>query len=82
MPYVITVHAQGLEMRTMGKMPVVRGLFRKAVGSVLRDTGCSSVVVKQQPVEPNQYLNKQGFMQMADNTVRRVHMAAVTLDTP
>ena len=47
MPYVSSVHAQSLEMRTMGKMPVVCGLIGKVVGSVLRDTECSSVVVKR-----------------------------------
>ena len=81
-PYVSSVHAQSLEMRTMGKMPVVRGLIGKAVGSVLRDTGCSCVVAKQQLVEPSQFFDKRGFMQMADNTVLRVPMATVTLDTP
>ena len=82
MPYVSSVHAQSLEMQTMGKMPVVRGLIGKAVGSVLRDTGCSGVVLKQQLVEPSQFLSKWGFMCMADNRVWRVRMATVTLDTP
>ena len=60
-------------------MPVVRGLIGKAVGSVLRNTRCSGVVVKQQLVGPSQFLGKRGFMQMADNTVP---METVTLDTP
>ena len=81
-PYVSSVHAQSLEMRTMRKMSVVRGLIGKAVGSVLCVTGCSGVVVKQQLVEPSQFLSKWGFMWMADNTVRRVRMATVALDTP
>ena len=63
-------------------MSVVRGLIAKAVGNVLRDTGCSGVVVKQQLVKPSQFLDKWGFMRVADNTVWRVPMASVPLNTP
>ena len=49
---------QSSEIRTVGKMPVVSNLIGRAVGGILRDTGCSGVVVKQQLVKPSQFLNK------------------------
>ena len=51
-------------------------------GDVLRDTGCSGVVVKQLFVTTSQFTGKFGFMQMADNTLRRVPIATVSIDTP
>ena len=51
-------------------------------GDVLRDMGCSGVIVKQRFVTNSQYTGKFGFMQMADNTLRRVPIATVSIDTP
>ena len=40
--------------------------------TALRDTGCSSVVVKEKFVKKEQHIGKHGYMIMADNTAKQV----------
>ena len=62
-------------------LSVLRGKIGDSYGSILRDTGCSDVVVKQQLVNGVQYTGRYSYMQMKDDSVRRVPMATVNLDT-
>ena len=48
----------------------------------LRDTGCSCVVVKREFVSEKQLTGKVGYMLLIDNTLRRVPVAKITVDTP
>ena len=55
-------------------MPVIRERIGDAVGNILRDTGCSGVIVRQEFVDEHQYTGGYRCMQMVDNSVRRVLM--------
>ena len=67
---------------TMNEMPITKRFVGPHQITVLRDTGCSSVVIKKQFVEPNQYTGTYGFMLMADRTVRKVPHARIEIHTP
>ena len=62
-------------------MPVSEERIGTAGVRVLRDTGCSGVIVKQKFID-TQYTGHYGLMQMVDNTVRRVPMATVHIESP
>ena len=46
----VSIVSVGRSQAPQDAMPVLRGKIRDSYGSVLRDTGCSSVIVKQQLV--------------------------------
>ena len=64
------------------KMPVVKGKVGDKTVDVLRDTGCSSVVVKKELVSEEQYTGDFNCMLLIANTVRKVPIARITIDTP
>ena len=47
-----------------------------------RDMGCSSILVKQDLVKPDQYTGKFELIKLADCTVRDVPLAKIEIDTP
>ena len=59
-------------------MPVLEGKIGDSRVRVLRDTGCSGIVVKQKFVADGQYTGKYGLMQMVDNTLRKVRLQRYT----
>ena len=63
-------------------MPVSEGRIVTSGVPVLRDTGCSGVIVKQKFILDTQYIGRYGLMQAVDNTVRRVPMATVDIESP
>ena len=65
-----------------GKMPVVKGKIGVKTVDVLRDTGCSGIVVKKELVSKEQYTGDFNCMLLIDNTVRKVPIARITVDTP
>ena len=64
------------------KMPVVKGKVGDKTVDVLRDTGCSGIVVKKELVSEEQYTGDFNCMLLIDNTVRKVPIARITVDTP
>ena len=73
----------GIRKRTnRAEMPIVEGRVGNTKVETLRDTGCSGVIIKQQFVREDQYTGEYGFIQLVDNTVRRVPIARVEIDTP
>ncbi|KAL9963057.1 hypothetical protein ACROYT_G032222 [Oculina patagonica] len=64
------------------KMPVVKGRVGEKTVDVLRDTGCSGIVVKKELVSEEQYTGDFNCMLLIDNTVRKVPIAKITVDTP
>ena len=50
--------------------------------TALRDTGCSSVVVKEKFVRKYQYTGQNRYIIMADNTVKKTELARIYIDTP
>ena len=73
--------ASSLWPRDHRKMPVVRGKIGTKSVDVLRDTGCSGVIVKQQHVTDDRYSGRVGLMQTVDNSVIRVPIANVQIDS-
>lgn len=63
-------------------MSVVKGKIGDKTVNVLRDTGCSSVVVKKELVSEEQYTGDFNCMLLIDNTVRKVPIARITIDSP
>ena len=64
------------------KMPVITGKIGMNRVTVLRDSGCSGVIVKKQFVKKEQYTGKEGNMIMADKTLRRAQLAKLVVNTP
>ena len=63
------------------KMPVVKGRITGKILNVLRDTG-SSGIVKRKLVIEEQCTDGFSFMLLIDNTVKKVPIARITVDTP
>ena len=64
------------------KMPVVKGKIDDKTVDKLRDTGCSIVVVKKELVSEEQYTGDINCKLLIDNTVRKVPISRITIDTP
>ena len=64
------------------KMPVVKGKIGDRTDDVLRDTGCSGIIVKKELVSEGQFTGDFISMLLIDNTVRKVPIARITVDTP
>ena len=64
------------------KMPVVKGRVGEKTVDVLRDTGCSGIVVKKSLVSEDQFTGDFNVMLLIDNTARKVPIARITVDTP
>ena len=63
------------------KMPVVKGRVGEKTVDVLRDTGCSGVVVKKDLVGEDQFTGDLNVMLLIDNTARKVPIARIYVDT-
>ena len=64
------------------KMPVVKGRVGEKSVNVLRDTGCSGIVVKKDLVSQDQFTGDFNVMLLIDNTARKVPIAKIDVDTP
>ena len=78
-PVVSSVYVQPL---AEARMPVVKGKVGNTSVNVLRDTGCSGVVVKKELVAEDQYTGEYNHMVLIDGTVRKVPVARIYVDTP
>ncbi|XP_068235502.1 uncharacterized protein [Palaemon carinicauda] len=63
-------------------MPVTKGRVGTHIVQVLRDSGCSSVVIKQNFVDPDLYTGTLVLVRLADNSFRRAPMAKIHINTP
>jgi transposase InsO family protein len=63
-------------------MPVLNGYLGDKPVSVLRDTGCSTIVVRRNLVDEDQLTGSNETCVLIDGTIRRVPVAEVTLNTP
>lgn len=64
------------------KLPVGSGKLESHDVSVLRDSGCSGVVVKKSLVPPEQFTGQYKLFVLIDRTVRRFPIAMVNIDSP
>ena len=63
------------------KMPVVKGRVGEKTVDVLRDTGCSGIVVKNSLVSEDQFTGDFNVMLLIENTARTVPIGRITVDT-
>ena len=63
------------------RMPVCTGLMGNQSVSVLRDTGCSTVVVKRELVDDEQMTGGTETCILIDGTVRRTPVAEIEIET-
>ena len=63
-------------------MPVVKGRVGEKSVDVLRDTGCSGMVVKRYLVSAVQFTGDFNVMLLIDNTAMKVPVAMINVDTP
>lgn len=64
------------------RMPVARGYVGDVCVTMLRDTGCSGVVVKKNLVHNEQFTGDVKPCRLIDGTVIHVPMAQIHVDTP
>ncbi|KAJ8043389.1 hypothetical protein HOLleu_10450 [Holothuria leucospilota] len=64
------------------KMPVYKGLVGDTLVSVLRDTGCRTVVVKRDLVAKSNLTGKVKICLLLDGTLRELPEAIIEIDTP
>ena len=64
------------------QMPVVKGRVGEKCVDVLRDTGCSGIVVKRDLVSEDQFTGDFNVMLLIDNMARKVPIAKIVVDTP
>ena len=64
------------------KMPVTTGLIDNKSISVLRDTGCSGAVIKQDLVKSHQMTGKENTCVLIDGTVKTLPVAIIDVNTP
>ena len=63
-------------------MPVTDGLLEQQSVRVLRDTGCSAVIVRGSLVSETKLTGQEARYVLIDGTIRRAPVAQVFLDTP
>jgi hypothetical protein len=63
-------------------MPVTMGRIGDQQVEVLRDTGCSTVIVKQSLVRSHQLTGERKHCVLNDGTIREVPVAEIDIDTP
>ena len=63
-------------------MPVTQGKVGGNTVSVLRDTGCSGVLIRRSLVSNDQLTGTNKYCVFVDNTVRQLPLAHVTIDSP
>jgi len=62
------------------RMPVIKSKVGNTSVNVLRDTGCSGIVVKKELVAEDQYTGDYNHMVFIDSTVRKVPVARIQWD--
>jgi transposase InsO family protein len=65
-----------------GTLPTAEGFVNGNQVTLLRDSGCTGVVVRTSCVQEDQYLGQNKLVLMADGTVRKVPVARVFIDSP
>lgn len=63
-------------------MPVCHGIVNGKPVDVLRDTGCSTVVVRRNLVLEEQLIGEERICVLIDGTARRFQVAIIDVDTP
>jgi len=67
---------------TSCKMPASKGTVEGKPATVLRDTGCSSVVVRRSLVPDDKLTGQEALCILIDGTIRHTPVAEILVDTP
>jgi len=78
----IPVIADGCQNTENNRMPVTEGLIGDKPVTVLRDTGCSTVVVRESLVSNHELTGENSLCVLIDGTVRRLPVANISIQTP
>ena len=78
----IDIAQTGCSAVSREKMPVCQGKVNGMEVEMLRDSGCSCVVVKKALVKADQYTGEQRRMIRIDNSIMRADVAKIEIDTP
>lgn len=78
----LPVMSAACSSRNVHRMPVTKGLVDGQLVNVLRDSGCSSVVVRRSLVASNQFTGELKTCVLIDGTVRKVPVVVINIDTP
>ena len=76
------LNAACLDKVDKNQMPVVTGLVGETPVEVLRDTGCSGVIVKKALVKEQQLTGAVGYIMTIDRRALKVPIAIIDIDTP
>jgi hypothetical protein len=64
------------------KMPVLQGYLGKQTVAILRDTGCSGVIVRRNLVREDQLTGRHKLCVLIDGTIRKPPEAIIDVDSP
>ena len=78
----IPVVADACKVARKGNMPVCEGRVNGKEVTVLRDSGCSTIVVKRDLVEDTQLTGEETRCVLIDGTIRKTPLARIQIDTP
>ena len=79
---VIQMACESEGQRQIPRMPTKEGYLSGKCVTVLRDTGCSTVVVRKDLINPDQLTGKSQSCVLVDGTVKTFPIAKVYIDTP
>ena len=71
-----------MEADIKDNLPVLKGKVKGKSVEVLRDTGCSGVIVKRELVDDEDLTGEVGHIMTVDRALKRAPMARVKVDTP
>ena len=78
----LTVLTAACQRKSVNHMPVVEGIVGGQRIEVLRDTGCSGVVIQKDLVRVDQLTGGNKTCVLIDGTVRKFPVARIHVDTP
>ena len=64
------------------RLPTAQGTVNGSSAVVLRDTGCTGVVVRSSLVQPHQYLDKETEVVLIDDSTQKHQLASIEVDCP
>ena len=63
-------------------LPVLSGKVGGKKVEVLRDTGCSEIIIRRELVDETEFNGEMGHIMTVDRTIKRAPTAKVEVDTP
>ncbi len=82
LPIVSAACKASADRKPFSGMPVSEGYVGHTKVKVLRDSGCSSAVVRKDLVSTHKFTGRTRLCVLVDGTVRKVDVVAIEVDTP